>query len=74
MQKLYCYVDESGQDTRGALFVVALVITGEAREQVRTALQQIEERTGKHKKWKKTIPSSKKRKPPSPERDIGGKT
>jgi hypothetical protein len=26
MQKLYCYVDETGQDTQGALFLVALVL------------------------------------------------
>lgn len=59
MQKLYCYVDESGQDTKGTLFVVALVVAGEAREQVRALLQQIEENSGKHKKWKKTIPAKK---------------
>jgi len=28
MQKLYCYLDETGQDTAGGLFVVAAVITG----------------------------------------------
>lgn len=26
MQKLYCYVDETGQDTQGAFFLIALVI------------------------------------------------
>jgi hypothetical protein len=27
MRKLYCYVDESGQDTEGKIFVVSIVIT-----------------------------------------------
>ena len=35
IHKLYCYVDESGQDTRGALFVVAAVVAAEDRERVR---------------------------------------
>ena len=26
--KLYCYVDETGQDTQGCLFLVAVVVTG----------------------------------------------
>jgi len=26
MQKIYCYVDESGQDTEGAYFIVVVVI------------------------------------------------
>ena len=27
MQKLYCYVDETGQNTEGDLFVVSIVLT-----------------------------------------------
>lgn len=27
VQRLYCYVDESGQDTEGKLFLVAVVVT-----------------------------------------------
>jgi Protein of unknown function (DUF3800) len=53
-QKLYCYVDESGQDTRGALFVVAAVIAAEDRERVRDLLRLIEYESGKAKrKWTK---------------------
>lgn len=53
-QKLYCYVDESGQDTRGALFVVAAVIAAEDRERVRDLLRLIEHESGKAKrKWTK---------------------
>ena len=59
MQKLYCYVDETGQDTKGTLFVVTLIMTGDARDQVRASLQRIEATSGKHKKWKKTVPAKR---------------
>lgn len=53
-QKLYAYVDESGQDTAGALFIVAVVVTGAARESVRQKLRTIERVSGKQaKKWTK---------------------
>lgn len=55
MQKLYCYVDESGQDTKGVLFLVALVIVAKERDDLRKLLRQIEKRSGKIKrKWKHT--------------------
>lgn len=41
-QKLYAYVDESGQDTQGELFVVAVVVTGSERDALRQALRNIE--------------------------------
>ncbi len=47
MQKLYCYVDETGQDTQGALFLVALVIVGQEREKLRKLLRSLEGRSGK---------------------------
>ena len=50
MQKLYCYVDESGQDTGGRIFLVSVVIADEAREGMRDQLKNIEERSGKKKK------------------------
>ena len=54
MQKLYCYVDESGQDTEGKLFLVSVVITGSEREGLRNKLRKIEQMSGKGtKKWKK---------------------
>jgi len=52
MEKLYVYADETGQDTRGRLFVVAAVITGAERDEVRRLLKSIEYVSGKgKKKW-----------------------
>lgn len=53
--KLYCYVDETGQDTKGELFLVAVVIKGIAYlSSLETTLEEIEQRTGKKLlKWKK---------------------
>jgi hypothetical protein len=59
--KLYCYVDESGQDTHGAVFIVAVVITSEQRESLLTSLEQIERTSGRGtRKWHKTIPQRRK--------------
>ncbi len=56
-QKLYAYVDESGQDTSGALFVVGVVLLEDERENVLKELQLIEEKSGKRNiKWRKTRP------------------
>jgi hypothetical protein len=50
--KLYAYVDESGQDTRGEIFLVSVVVTGAARDAARRALQSIEGSSGKRlRKW-----------------------
>jgi hypothetical protein len=49
--KLYCYVDESGQDTQGRLFVVGVVVAGEERDRLRGVCEQIERVTGKGN-WK----------------------
>lgn len=38
-QKLYCYVDESGQDTKGKLFVVGIVVTGNEKEELSPLLR-----------------------------------
>lgn len=55
IQKLYCYVDETGQDTLGRFFLVAIVITGEEREDIIRELELIEKETTKGiTKWKKT--------------------
>ena len=51
-QKLYAYVDESGQDTAGRIFVVGIVVLEQEREKIAQALEHIEERSGKLiKKW-----------------------
>src|SRR5262249_35380346 len=54
-RKFYCYVDESGQDTAGELFVVSVVVAGrEARDQLEQALEELEQSSGKReKKWQK---------------------
>lgn len=54
MQKLYAYVDESGQDTNGALFVVGVVILEDEREIILKELERIEDESGKKNiKWHK---------------------
>jgi hypothetical protein len=53
-EKLYCYVDESGQHTFGRLFVVAVVMAGQERDMLMEACEAIEIRTGKKNKWIKT--------------------
>jgi hypothetical protein len=56
-QKLYAFVDESGQDTLGELFVVAAVLTGEDHERVRQSLERLERASGKgRRKWVKSTP------------------
>jgi len=54
MQKLTCFVDESGQDTKGQLFVVAIVIFRDDGEALSSACEQFEQESGKGKfKWGK---------------------
>src|SRR5438094_7017604 len=43
-QKLYAYVDESGQDTEGRIFVVSIVVLDNERDTVRQRLEEIEQR------------------------------
>lgn len=53
-RKLYCYVDESGQDTQGEFFIVSVVVAGENRDNLLADLERIEQETGKGKtKWTK---------------------
>jgi hypothetical protein len=47
VHKLYCYVDESGQDTEGQFFIVSVVVTGRERDEVTRQLEQIEHQSGK---------------------------
>lgn len=55
MDKIYCYVDESGQHTEGEYFLVSVVITGENRKSLEKTLLSIETHSGKrHLKWSKT--------------------
>ncbi len=61
--KLYCFVDESGQDTKGELFLVAVILhdTKDFSE-LENKLESMEGKTGKNKlKWKKTSKDIKRR-------------
>lgn len=54
-QKIYCYVDETGQDTKGRLFLVSVIVGDKERDELRKVVEQIEEKTGKRlMKWQKT--------------------
>jgi hypothetical protein len=56
-QKLYCYVDETGQDTTGELFFVVVAILSDERDQIRGYLTDLEERSGKRaRKWTRSTP------------------
>lgn len=56
--KLYAYVDESGQDTDGRLFVVGVVVTGTQRDAVFQQLEALEQRSGKGRvKWRRAKPA-----------------
>src|SRR5579871_4619339 len=54
--KLYCYVDETGQDGLHKFFLVSVVITDQVKkDELEKQLETIEEETGKNKlKWTKT--------------------
>lgn len=55
--KCYVYVDETGQDTKGQRFVVAVaVIPAAEQERARQVLERMERTTGKDKKWTKAKP------------------
>jgi hypothetical protein len=53
--RFYLYVDETGQDARSVIFIVAVVVlSGERREEVRRQLRQVESESSKGKrKWQK---------------------
>lgn len=55
MQKLYCYVDESGQDTLGKFFIVSVIITEVEREVLEKELEELEKFSKKgRRKWMET--------------------
>jgi hypothetical protein len=58
--KLYCYVDETGQDTKGRFYIVVAIATTEPREQLYEALEAAEHESGKGKlKWSKNSTSKR---------------
>jgi hypothetical protein len=61
-RKLYCYVDETGQDARSEAFVVVAMVTEEQQEELRSALVHIEQLAGTSKrKWHKSRPERRLR-------------
>ncbi|MBI1924516.1 DUF3800 domain-containing protein [Candidatus Poribacteria bacterium] len=61
MEKLFCYIDESGQDTERVYFIVAVVISDQqAIQGLGRTLEQIEQQTTKgRRKWRPTRPNVK---------------
>lgn len=54
-KKFYCYVDESGQDTEGKLFVVATVIIEDNRDEITNLLEGFEKKSQRgQRKWIKS--------------------
>jgi len=47
MQKLYAYADETGQETAGGFFLVAVVVVGSERDELLRWLTEVEQETGK---------------------------
>lgn len=55
MHKIYCYVDETGQDTLGRMFIVVAIVVDEERDQVLHILEDAEKKSGKtRRKWIKS--------------------
>jgi hypothetical protein len=58
--KLYCYVDETGQDTKGSYFIVAVVVTDNSQHELEHQLGAVEAASGKKTaKWLKTSDKSR---------------
>lgn len=56
-QKLYCYVDEAGQDPASSAFIVVAVVSAQEQEKLRQTLLKIEHEAGTgHRKWHKSRP------------------
>ena len=55
-EKIYCFVDETGQDTGGRLFFVSVVVVGEDRQDLVTFLEECEVSSGRRRgqKWMKS--------------------
>lgn len=55
-QKLYCYVDETGQDTKGNIFIVSVIITADSQDEMEGLIRKIEKETGKSQfKWGRAL-------------------
>lgn len=54
MQKLYCYVDETGQDTQGEMFIVVVSIITDNNRELEKRLIKLEQDTKKLLKWNRS--------------------
>jgi len=55
VKKLYCYVDENGQDTKGKVFIVSVVVTGSERDELLEVCEEFEVKSRKGRvKWRKS--------------------
>jgi hypothetical protein len=60
MQKLYCYVDETGQDDGSKIFIVVAIVSDKDQIRIRRTLEEIEkEAKTRGRKWHKTERSRK---------------
>jgi hypothetical protein len=58
-KKVYCFVDETGQDTQGRLFIVSVVVP-EDKDGLLAYVEDVEVRSGKEKfKWGKADPDKR---------------
>ncbi len=54
-QKLYCYIDETGQDVGSEFFIVVAVVSDKEQDLLRDSLLEIEFQTKiGQRKWRKT--------------------
>src|SRR3989339_428750 len=54
IQKLYCYIDETGQDTKGELFIVSVILIDQDKQKIEDQLIDCEKQSKKGKtKWQK---------------------
>lgn len=55
-RRLNCYVDETGQDTKGNIFIVSVIVSAESQEEMAEFIKQIEKRSGKSQfKWGRSV-------------------
>lgn len=60
-RKIYCYVDETGQDSEGRIFIVTIVVP-KNRDELLQYLESVEIQSGKEKfKWGKADPDKRLR-------------
>lgn len=61
-EKLYVYVDETGQDAASSAFVVVAVVSADAQDELRRRLEAIEHEAGTgNRKWHKCRPERRLR-------------